>query len=189
MQEEFEAGDEAIKAVDAREKREAERRAAGEVDEDEEDAGGDAADAAKESTPEKPGKENQVRFTSASCVMLSVASVARSEACSTTLLFCLNNMHSGSRPSLMVQGGCECKRSVYYAVLTRKVRCPGISTLKDSPAADAAEDTLQAAEREEGELSPAPEAKPIETPQQAKRRAKMEEAKKAEVRQPVKPYP
>ena len=56
-QEEFEAGDEAIKAVDAREKREAERKAAGEVDEDEEEDG-DAA--AKESTPEKPGKENQV---------------------------------------------------------------------------------------------------------------------------------
>ena len=60
-QEEFEAGDEAIKAVDAREKREAERKAAGEEDEDEEDVGGEA-DAAKDSTPEKPGKENQVRL-------------------------------------------------------------------------------------------------------------------------------
>ena len=39
----------------------------------------------------------------------------------------------------------------------------------------------QASEREEGELSPAPEAKPAETPQQAKRRAKLEEAKRAEV--------
>ncbi len=63
-QEEFEAGDEAIKAVDAREKREAERKAAGEVDEDEEDVGADADAAAKESTPEKPGKENQVRSPS-----------------------------------------------------------------------------------------------------------------------------
>ena len=55
--------------MDAREKREAERRAAGEVDEDEEeetggaDSGGDGSGAVnKESTPEKPGKENQVCF-------------------------------------------------------------------------------------------------------------------------------
>jgi len=49
--------------VDAREKREAERRAAGEVDEDEdEEGGGGTADGAatKDSTPEKPDKENQV---------------------------------------------------------------------------------------------------------------------------------
>ena len=43
-QEEFEAGDEAIKAVDAREKREAERKAAGEVEaEEEEEEEGEAA--------------------------------------------------------------------------------------------------------------------------------------------------
>ncbi len=42
---------------------------------------------------------------------------------------------------------------------------------------------MQAAELEEGELSPAaPETKPAETPQQAKRRAKLEEARRAEVR-------
>ena len=50
--------------MDAREKREAERRAAGEVDEDEEEdasaAATDSGAATKESTPEKPGKENQV---------------------------------------------------------------------------------------------------------------------------------
>ena len=40
----------------------------------------------------------------------------------------------------------------------------------------------QATEREEGELTPAaPDAKPAETPQQAKRRLKIEEARKAEV--------
>ena len=41
-QEEFEVGDEAIKAVDAREKRDAERKAAGEVEEEDEDADADA---------------------------------------------------------------------------------------------------------------------------------------------------
>ena len=57
-QEEFEAGDEAIKAVDAREKREAERRAAGEVDEEEDD---DAADAAQLRSPHRRSPARRTR--------------------------------------------------------------------------------------------------------------------------------
>lgn len=60
-QEEFEAGDEAIKAVDAREKRDAERKAAGEVEaEEEEDDDADASkDGEEKAAPkaEEPEKE------------------------------------------------------------------------------------------------------------------------------------